>query len=175
MHPALSLYFTGARDDLLEALRQKLSTPTLPPLSAGEGERLDALDSIVSDLILLNPTPKPGSTLGYVALAPAEAVAVAVAVALAPTLTFAMYSSGLRRWLRASGASPLRLTSPSSRRSPSRASTRSTTRSMGRAASSPTCSTPGWWACAVRYTCAIPLPTILLQELYLLQAGHRRA
>ena len=55
---------TGARDDLLEALRQKLSAPTLPPLSASEGERLDALDSIVSELILLNPTPKPGSTLG---------------------------------------------------------------------------------------------------------------
>ena len=86
MHPALSLYFTGARDDLLEALRQKLSTPTLPPLSAGEGERLDALDSIVSDLILLNPTPKPGSTLGYVALVPAPAPAVAVALALALAL-----------------------------------------------------------------------------------------
>ena len=54
----------GARDALIEALRQKLSTPTLPPLSAGEGERLDALDALVSDLVLLNPTPKPGSTLG---------------------------------------------------------------------------------------------------------------
>ena len=75
-------------------------------------------------------------------------------------------SSGLRRWLRASGASPSPLTSRSCRRSARCASTRSTTRSMGRAASSPTCSTPGWRACAVRYTCAIPLPTILLQELY---------
>ena len=55
----------GARDALLEALRQKLSTPTLPPLSAGEGERLDELDALVSDLVLLNPTPKPGSTLGF--------------------------------------------------------------------------------------------------------------
>ena len=54
----------GARDALIEALRQKLSTPTLPPLSAGEGERLDELDALVSDLVLLNPTPKPGSTLG---------------------------------------------------------------------------------------------------------------
>ena len=54
----------GARDALLEALRQKLSTPTLPPLSAGESERLDELDALVSDLVLLNPTPKPGSTLG---------------------------------------------------------------------------------------------------------------
>jgi hypothetical protein len=56
----------SARDELLQALRQKLSAPTLPPLSAGEGERLDALDTIVSALILLNPTPKPGSTLGCV-------------------------------------------------------------------------------------------------------------
>lgn len=58
-----------ARDALLEALRQKLRTPSLPPLSAGEGERLDALDVLVSDLVLLNPTPKPGSTLGFAPLA----------------------------------------------------------------------------------------------------------
>ena len=42
------------------------SYPHPNPLSASEGERLDALDAIVSDLILLNPTPKPGSTLGCV-------------------------------------------------------------------------------------------------------------
>ena len=60
---------SASRDDLLVALKQKLRAPPLPPLSAGDTDRLDALDAILDDLILLNPTPKPGSTLGFAPLA----------------------------------------------------------------------------------------------------------